>query len=175
MACGLLRNIHDLKVIEQVNRNNKPLVIPDITRFRIRAQIVSKRLKTVHKTKILIKIFKSERIRKQIIKNCYFYAKWAGSDLQKWDKVFSEYAKSSKKLKILNGLIDEAHSEFLGILSETQKLKDILNKCGKQPFLLREYALLEEDLRIYHAAQKETEREKCSYSASKTDISFKPS
>lgn len=122
IACDSLRKANDFMILRQLNSYKPVLALPNTTRFEVQARFILKRLKTGQETKVLIKIFKSERNRKKIIKNCYYHAEWAGSNLRRWDRVFAEYKKYPKKLKILNRLIDEAHSRFLGIMAETKKL-----------------------------------------------------
>lgn len=159
IGCELLRSISDLKIMKHVSRPNHLRIIPDIARFEIRSRFVAKRLKTVHETRILRKIFKSEMNRRKIIKNCYIHAEWAGSDLRRWDKVFAQYGQFPKKRKILMGLIEEAGSRFLEILSETRNLQEIEERCTVNPFWVREFVvlleILEEQSRIVHDGQEE--------------------
>ena len=105
------------------------------------------------------KIYKIVRERAKIIKNCYLHAEWAGSDLQRWDRIFAEYEKSPKKLKILDGELDSAHSKFALILLDTQNLAEIKKCCGKDPFLLHEYGILKDKVEQYYNEKSKKEME----------------
>lgn len=50
-------------------------------------------------------------------------------------------------MKILNGLIAEAHGRFLWILAETRNLEKIRERCVDSPFLIREWLNLKENVK----------------------------
>ena len=60
-------------------------------------------------------------------------------------------------MKILNELIDEAHGKFALILSDTQNLADIQNRCGNDPFLQHEYGILKDKVEQYYNEKREKE------------------
>lgn len=154
ITCDSLKKANDFMIMRKMYRHTATFDLPGVPRLAAWSRFVLKKLKRVQQIRIMNEIYKAEKERAKSIKNCYFHAEWAGSDLQRWDRIFAEYEKSPKKLKIFEGMLEAAHSKFALILSDTQNLAEIQNRCGIDPFLLHEYGILKEKVEHYYTEKR---------------------
>lgn len=158
-AGTLLRNVNEVRLMQKLGRQRARFCVPELSGFAVEAWILNSRIRSAQEAKIIAAVCKREQKREKIIQQCFLHAEWAGSDLERWDRLFVEYKKYPKRLKILTGLIEDAHSRFLGILAETRKMSEIQDRCGHNPILLREFEILKEEIARYKASQAELEKQ----------------
>lgn len=152
-----LVKLADFRILKNLDNFAQPVSIPNLTPLAESASRLQYSLKSAHETRFISSIFHAEQKREKRVADCWRFAKWAGDDLRKWEKVFDKFEKYPKKLKILENMIDLAHSKFALILSDTQNLAEIRERCGDDPFLQREYGILLENVDQYYAEKREQE------------------
>lgn len=152
-----LVELSDLKTVKKVANFVQPLLTPNLQPLAKSVKCIKLGLKAINETRLIHQIYLAEQKRKEIMGDCLLYADWAGNDLKKWKRVFEKFENNPKALKILDEMIDSAHSQFALILSETQNLEKIRKQCENDPFLQHEYGILKEKMEQYYNKQMKLE------------------
>ena len=154
----LLRNVNEARLTQKLGRQETQLCLPELTSLVKAALLLNRRIRSAQEAKIIAAVGKQEQKREKIIRECFLHAELARTDLSKWGRLFAQYKKYPKRLKILTGLIEDAHSRFLEIMAETSKVDGIQGRCRDNPFLMRELGELQEKIDQYNARQNQLEK-----------------
>lgn len=152
-----LVKLADFRILKNLDNFVQPVSMPNLAPLAESAKRLKYGIKSMCETRLISSIVLAEQKRHKMIVDCLRYAEWAGDNLQKWEKVFDKFENQPKNLRILENMIDSAHSKLALILSDTRNLAEIRDRCGDDPFLQHEYGILLKKVEQYYAGQGEQE------------------